>query len=182
MVEKYKILNSAKFLASVCGGWWSAMSGATSIPFAFIALFLRGNERKLFTLLAFCALWVFAIRVAWKNYHSMESAARKQKMKEDLTASFIELGKRRQLIQGEDCVKYDDRRAEGKVDQESMDVIAKAGDCVRQYLGKPEYDIFMSNAGFPKIPDSERYRFYHGQIQALEQREIRLRQLIEKRT
>jgi hypothetical protein len=29
-----KIIKIAKFITYICGGWWSLMSGALSIPFA----------------------------------------------------------------------------------------------------------------------------------------------------
>lgn len=63
-----KLLTVWKLLVSTCGGWWSIMSGALSIPFAFVALFVQGRERTIFAVLGFCALWIFALRLAWKNY------------------------------------------------------------------------------------------------------------------
>lgn len=47
------------------------MSGALSIPFALAAFQFEGHERRLFAILAFCALWVLTIRLAWKNYQIM---------------------------------------------------------------------------------------------------------------
>lgn len=47
------------------------MSGGFSIPFAFAALFTEGHPKRYFAFLAFIALWVFAIRLAWKNYQIM---------------------------------------------------------------------------------------------------------------
>ncbi|HXR05354.1 MAG TPA: hypothetical protein VN836_11675 [Verrucomicrobiae bacterium] len=71
MPKTGKILTAAKFLAEICGGWWSLMSGAISIPLTFLALILPGAQPKeLFVALAFIALWVFAIRAAWKNYQA----------------------------------------------------------------------------------------------------------------
>jgi hypothetical protein len=63
-----KILNFARLLASICGGWWSLMSGAISIPFTFMALLTNGHPKKYFALLAFVALWVIVVRTTWKNY------------------------------------------------------------------------------------------------------------------
>ena len=68
MFQNNKVLQYLKLSVEVCGGWWSAMSGTISIPFAFVALFTEGHPRKYFTFLAFGALLYFAIRVAWKNY------------------------------------------------------------------------------------------------------------------
>jgi hypothetical protein len=55
-------------LISICGGWWSAMSGAISIPFAFLALFVGGSATTYFWVLAFAALWVVVIGIARKNH------------------------------------------------------------------------------------------------------------------
>src|SRR5437870_5530319 len=63
MVVKWKLLNVAKLLAPICGEWWSAMSGAILIPFAFVALVSQGRERILFAVLAVGAVWIYAIRV-----------------------------------------------------------------------------------------------------------------------
>ena len=56
------------------------MSGAISIPFAFIAVLSQGHQKRDFALLAFCALWVFAIRLAWKNYQMLEKEKPKFKL------------------------------------------------------------------------------------------------------
>jgi hypothetical protein len=73
MNKRQKIVNAAKLLAEICGGWWSTMSGAVSIPIAFFALFW-GEERQktFFAILAFIALWVFALRIAWRNYQLLD--------------------------------------------------------------------------------------------------------------
>ncbi|MGA3283417.1 MAG: hypothetical protein ABSD57_03015 [Verrucomicrobiota bacterium] len=57
-----------RFLAEIVGGWGSLMSGAISIPFAFLAIALGGKAGTWFAVLAFVTLWVFVIRTAWKNY------------------------------------------------------------------------------------------------------------------
>jgi hypothetical protein len=73
MFKKEKIHKSAKLLAEICGGWWALMSGAVSIPFAFLALFWgEAYQKEFFAILAFVALWVFAIRVAWQKNQLME--------------------------------------------------------------------------------------------------------------
>jgi hypothetical protein len=64
----FKIPNSFKLGVEICGGWWSAMSGAASIPFGFLALFVAGSPRFWFAVLAYVGLWVFAIRILSKNY------------------------------------------------------------------------------------------------------------------
>ena len=73
MRERGKILKVVKLLAEVCGGWWGIMSGAISIPFAFLALFWGEEKQKLvFAILAFFSLWVFAIRIARRNYQLLD--------------------------------------------------------------------------------------------------------------
>jgi hypothetical protein len=68
-----KIPDWLKVTASSVGGWWSLMSGALSIPFAFIALFSNGKPQiAFFAILAYCALWVMVFRMAMK-IHKLES-------------------------------------------------------------------------------------------------------------
>jgi hypothetical protein len=40
MWKDSKFFRAAKLVAEICGGWWGLMSGAFSIPFAFMSLFL----------------------------------------------------------------------------------------------------------------------------------------------
>ena len=72
MFNNLKIRKIAEIVFITCGGWTGLMSGGLSIPFAIAALNYQGHERRIFILLAFCALVVFAIRVVWKNYTLME--------------------------------------------------------------------------------------------------------------
>jgi len=72
MFNSPKIRKIAEIVFTICGGWTGLMSGGLSIPFAIAALTYQGHERRIFILLAFCALVVFAIRVVWKNYTLME--------------------------------------------------------------------------------------------------------------
>jgi hypothetical protein len=67
-----KSKNWWRISVSIVGGWWSLMSGAVSIPFAFLAIVLGGKTGFWFAVLAFVALWVFAIRTAWRNYQLTE--------------------------------------------------------------------------------------------------------------
>jgi transposase-like protein len=60
-----KIIKIAKLLAQICGGWWSLMSGAISIPFAFLAIFVdmsHPHPKETFAILAFVALWIFGMK------------------------------------------------------------------------------------------------------------------------
>lgn len=65
------------------------MSGGLSIPFAFAALFTEGHPKRYFAALAFVALWVFAIRLAWKNYQIM--VIEKQKKERAMLTAMIDL-------------------------------------------------------------------------------------------
>ena len=52
------------------------MSGAISIPFAFLAIFVdmsHPHPKETFEIIAFVALWIFAVRTAWANYKMIES-------------------------------------------------------------------------------------------------------------
>jgi len=73
MLNREQIIKIAKLLVQVCGGWLSLMSGAISIPLAFVALFTEAHPKRYFAMLAFAALWVIVIRTAWKNYQLMEA-------------------------------------------------------------------------------------------------------------
>jgi hypothetical protein len=81
--------------ASVCGGWWSAMSGAVSIPLAFLALFFQGQPQIWFAVLAFVGVWVFVIGVIRKHHALVQSHTeeknRLEKMIESLTVPQIEI-------------------------------------------------------------------------------------------
>jgi hypothetical protein len=59
--------NWLKLLVEVCGGWWSAMSGAASIPLALLALIFGGTPSFWFAVLAFLGLLCFAVKVWLKN-------------------------------------------------------------------------------------------------------------------
>jgi hypothetical protein len=43
MPDWKKTVTIAKLIAEICGGWWTLMSGAISIPFAFLAILLGGK-------------------------------------------------------------------------------------------------------------------------------------------
>lgn len=62
-----RCLAGVKVAASVCGGWWSLMSGALSIPVALIALFNESHYKTLWGLLAYATLFFCACKSAWKN-------------------------------------------------------------------------------------------------------------------
>jgi hypothetical protein len=64
-------------LKAICGGWWSLMSGAISIPLAFLAVIFGGKAGFWFGVLAFVALWVLAIRLAWRNYPKIRLSCNK---------------------------------------------------------------------------------------------------------
>jgi hypothetical protein len=82
-------LKRARIIASLCGGWWSAMSGATSIPLAFAALYWTGTPRRWFAVLAFLGLLVFAFQILKRNYHMGEAA----KLYQDNQSIIVDLHK-----------------------------------------------------------------------------------------
>src|SRR5579872_2004616 len=64
-----RVMPWLSILFSAFGGWWSAMSGAISIPLAFLGLFSNGAQPKWwFALLAFIALWVCVLIMAYGNF------------------------------------------------------------------------------------------------------------------
>jgi hypothetical protein len=56
----------AKAVSGFCGGWWPALSGGLSVPLACLALFWQASPRKLFAVLAYCGMCVFAIGIKRK--------------------------------------------------------------------------------------------------------------------
>ena len=67
-------------IVSICGGWWSLLSGACSAALTVAAVLSQGSDRKICALLAFGALWVFALRVVWKNYQMLQQQKPKFKI------------------------------------------------------------------------------------------------------
>jgi len=65
-----KIKQWAEILVPIVGGWWSLMSGAISIPFAFLALIFGGKPAVWFALLAVAASWAMIVRMAYANNKS----------------------------------------------------------------------------------------------------------------
>jgi hypothetical protein len=69
MLNKDKTFKAAKLFAQICGGWWSVMSGAASVPFTVLALYLNGaHAKELCGILAITGLWIMVFKIAWKNY------------------------------------------------------------------------------------------------------------------
>lgn len=73
-----KIKNWTQIIGSAVGGWWSLMSGAISIPFAFIALISGGKPGIWFAILAYATLWVLVIRMAYANHQRTDKASTKK--------------------------------------------------------------------------------------------------------
>ena len=67
-------------IVSICGGWWSLLSGVGSAALTVAAVLSQGSDRKIYALLAFAALWVFALRVVWKNYQMLQQQKPKFKI------------------------------------------------------------------------------------------------------
>jgi hypothetical protein len=85
MFKKEKIIRTGKILFSVCGEWTGLMSGGLTVPFTIAALYYQGHNRRLFVILAFVALAIFAIRAVWRNYQLQEKLRANQ-----LTGLFID--------------------------------------------------------------------------------------------
>lgn len=61
-----------KTASTVCGGWFSLMSGALTVPFTVFALIFRGTDGVVYAVMAYVSLWVFGIGAARKNYLSQK--------------------------------------------------------------------------------------------------------------
>src|SRR5579859_4515428 len=66
-----KIIQWAKIVSTLCGGWATLMSGPLSVAFVLVGLFWPSSPRLLFAALAYASLLWFAIGTAWKNYQLM---------------------------------------------------------------------------------------------------------------
>src|SRR5712672_3266548 len=62
-----RIPNWLTVLFRLCGGWWSAMCGAVSIPVTAIGFLLPENPRWMFVTACYCGLMVCAVRTIWIN-------------------------------------------------------------------------------------------------------------------
>ncbi|MGA2685438.1 MAG: hypothetical protein ABSF51_10335 [Verrucomicrobiota bacterium] len=67
MSSRTKIFNAAAILYAVCGEWAGLMSGGLSVLFTLGAFFYE-HERRMFVFLAFAALWLCVVRLAYQNY------------------------------------------------------------------------------------------------------------------
>ena len=63
-----KICTAARIFYSICGEWMGLMSGSFSVLFTAAAFHFQGHDRRLFVILAFGALWICVLRLAYKNY------------------------------------------------------------------------------------------------------------------
>jgi hypothetical protein len=59
----------SKIIASLLGGWWSSMSGAASIPLAFLAVLVGGKPSLWLAILGYVALWIVVIKMARDRYN-----------------------------------------------------------------------------------------------------------------
>jgi len=76
------MMNWIRPVVSTFGGWWSTMSGAISIPFAILALFLPSTTGKtLFAALAYVSLLATAITMAVNHQKQSDEI---QKLKNEL--------------------------------------------------------------------------------------------------
>jgi len=73
VLQKEKTIKAAGLVVSICGGWWSIMSGAISIPCAVLAFAIGGSAGRWFVVLAFLALWVCVFSIAHKSYQLTKS-------------------------------------------------------------------------------------------------------------
>ena len=71
---------SLTVIVSICGGWWSLLSGVGSAALTVAAVLAQGSGRKIYALLAFAVLWVLALRVVWKNYQMLQQQKPKFKI------------------------------------------------------------------------------------------------------
>jgi ABC-type nickel/cobalt efflux system permease component RcnA len=115
------------------------MSGATSIPLAFVALFSDGTyQKESFAILAFLALWVCVIRTAWKSEQLQARLDERAKHREDerrLVDYHAKIGNRvheiRNMYDSAYAKKYKQDYLEGRMDADSLALL----DDIAKFLG-----------------------------------------------
>jgi hypothetical protein len=99
-----KFPNWIHTVVSILGGWWSTMSGALSIPFACLALFLPSTTAKaLFAILAYVSLFATALTMALN--HQKEN----KKHAEEIQKISDELAQPKMTVHGELVIEHTHR-------------------------------------------------------------------------
>jgi hypothetical protein len=65
----------ATIIVQITGRWWAIMSGAVSIPLAFLALVFGGKPGTWLAILGYVALWSLVIKMACTNYKARSKKA-----------------------------------------------------------------------------------------------------------
>lgn len=105
---------------------------------------------------------------------------RKQQMKDELTRWFRELGDRRRRLQFLGADSYERQCREDRGDMDTPGLTDSVAKCVKEHFGYSEYELFISDAGEPKIPADDPQRGFKAVVQFLERYEVRLKELIRK--
>jgi hypothetical protein len=182
----FKIPKWAKILTETVGKWWALMSGIISIPIAAIGYIVGpGNERNMFVILAFCALWVLVFTIGWKNYELINAqkkasniAAKKQEIRREFTRLHGELRIVRQLIEM-DMNEYQ-RKFEAAPDPGLHEIFSQIHRAFIKYFDGSKYVLFEDDSGFPTLDIKQRgTAMAEKTIHRLNQYIIRLGKIVE---
>ncbi len=158
-----KIKKWAEILTSTVGGWWTLMSGATSIPFALLALICGGKPGVWFAILAYVALWVMVIRMAYANYKLRDKTSTKRafsiyfKALDDQIA-LLKLYRReggkniekaaRTFIEGADLCVEIGKFIEEKIGPNEATIFSAKSDCNEPFKTDDKSDFWESSIEF----------------------------------
>jgi hypothetical protein len=178
-----KIRKWWEILCSSCEGWWSLMSGALSIPFAFVALILASKPAQenhqqqaiLFASLAFISLWVLVARMAYANYKRLN----KDSVNRTLSLYFRDIDAKITLL------KYYKKEGVNAITQ-AGDVLIEGGELckeihkfIEENIGQIEATVFFAQNDVKKlIENTDKSGFYDSAITFLTGRLLKLKEIM----
>jgi hypothetical protein len=119
--------------------------------------------------------WLIAVEEAGKK-------ERKIQMLQEFTVLFRALGDRRRMIHLQGSDYYEQQCRLNRGDIETPGLVGSVSNCIKHYLGEQEHELFISDAGAPKISDDDPHKGWKAVMQFLERCELRLQELIRKHT
>jgi hypothetical protein len=156
------------------GGWWSLMSGAMSIPFAFLALIFGGKSAVWFALLAVAASWVMIVRMAYANYKKME----KDRIKRILGEYYASIDTKIKLLFY--YKKAGELKKAGDLMIESGELFDEIREFIKKEIGPMEANIFHATSDCDgMIKDKEKGNFYDSVNDYLKSKMLKLKKICE---
>ncbi len=163
------------------------MSGGLSIPFAFIALLLANNPEQenhqegaiSFTVLAFIAIWILVIRMAYANYKRTD----KTSVNRELIFYFKQIDERITLLK---YYKREGATAEnitkaGDIVIESGELFEEIGRFIKEKIGPIDATLFSAGNDLTKLLENDDKTDFFDSISVfLKKRLIKLKEIMER--